>query len=134
MSAQYLLDTNIASFIIREDIRVMRRLIAKMPSQTAISVVTEAELLFGMQRKPEATRLNALIHQFLATNRILAWTSAAAQHFAYERATLEKIGAPMSDLDMMIAAHALAENAVLVTSDKAFRRIDRLKVEDWTEI
>jgi tRNA(fMet)-specific endonuclease VapC len=132
MAAQYLLDTNIASFIIREDIRVIRRLMATMPSQTAISVVTEAELLFGVRRKPEAVRLNALVHQFLSTNQILAWTSAAAHHFAYERAALEKKGQLLSDMDMMIAAHALTEDAVLVTNDAAFRRIERLKIEDWT--
>ncbi|MGB7188534.1 MAG: type II toxin-antitoxin system VapC family toxin [Acidobacteriaceae bacterium] len=134
MPTQYLLDTNIASFIIREDIRVIRRLTATMPSNTAISVVTEAELLFGIKRKPEAVRLNALIHQFLSTNQILAWTSAAAHHFAYERAVLEKKGQLLSDLDMMIAAQALAEGAVLVTNDAAFRRIERLKVEDWAAL
>lgn len=132
MAVQYLLDTNIASFIIREDIRVIRRLISIMPSGTAISAVTEAELLFGIRRKPEAVRLNALIHQFLDANQVLAWTSAAAQHFASERAALEKKGRLLSDLDMMIAAHALAEDAVLVTNDAAFRRIERLRVEDWT--
>ncbi|HEX5235910.1 MAG TPA: type II toxin-antitoxin system VapC family toxin [Silvibacterium sp.] len=132
MATQHLLHTNIASFIIRTDIRVIRRLNETMPSKIAISAVTEAELLFGVRRKRDAFRLNALVQQFLSSCQILAWTSAAAHHFAYERAILEKKGQMLSDMDMMIAAHALAEDAVLVTNDAAFRRIDRLRIEDWT--
>jgi tRNA(fMet)-specific endonuclease VapC len=49
------------------------------------------------------------------------------------RAALEIAGTPMGNLDMMIAAHALAEEAVLVTNDRCFRRLKELKIEDWTK-
>ena len=133
MSTLYLLDTNIASYIIRENMQVLRRLQANVSEKTAISVLTEAELMFGIERRPEAARLNALVNRFLASNVILEWTSTAAYHFARERAVLERKGQLLADIDMMIAAHALAEDAVLVTNDAAFRRIDHLKVEDWTD-
>lgn len=132
MAIRYLLDTNIASLIIREDVRVVDHFNAIPPEQIFISVISEAELLFGIARKPEATRLQALVRRFLDSSEILDWTSAAAWRFAQERAVLEGQGRLLADIDMMIAAHALAEDAVLVTNDAAFRRISHLKTEDWT--
>lgn len=132
MAARYLLDTNIASFVIREELRVVKRFNAILPQQLFISVVTEAELLLGIARKPEARRLQALVERFLAGINILKWTSTAALYFAHERAALERKGQLLADIDMMIAAHALAEDAVLVTNDAVFDRIGHLKTEDWT--
>jgi tRNA(fMet)-specific endonuclease VapC len=63
----------------------------------------------------------------------LPWDSNAARRYADVRATLEIAGTPMGNLDMMIAAHALAEEAVLVTNDRSFRRLKELKIEDWTK-
>jgi tRNA(fMet)-specific endonuclease VapC len=62
---------------------------------------------------------------------ILPWNSDAASHYARIRATLE--GEPVSNLDLMIAAQALAAEAVLVTHDRVFRRVKGLKIEDWTK-
>jgi len=64
---------------------------------------------------------------------ILPWDSDAARRYGLLRATLEGEGQPMGNLDVMIAAHALAVGAVLVTNDQAFARIKKLKVEDWTK-
>jgi tRNA(fMet)-specific endonuclease VapC len=63
---------------------------------------------------------------------ILPWDSDAARKYGQLRAVLERDGQPMGNLDVMIAAHALAVGAVLVTNDQAFARIKKLKVEDWT--
>jgi tRNA(fMet)-specific endonuclease VapC len=49
------------------------------------------------------------------------------------RVALERVGQPMGNLDMMIAAHALAAQVVLVTHDHVFRRVKQLKIEDWTK-
>jgi len=65
---------------------------------------------------------------------ILPWDSEAAQQYGQLRAALEREGRPLGNLDTMIAAHALALGAVLVTSDRAFSRIKKLKVEDWTNV
>lgn len=133
MDIRYLLDTNIASFAIKDNISGLRRRLHRISLEnSAISVITEAELRFGLALQPEATRLKLFVEEFLRTIEILPWTSRSAFHYASERATLEKAGQVMDDIDMMIAAHALAENLTLVSNDAVFRRIERLKLEDWT--
>jgi tRNA(fMet)-specific endonuclease VapC len=130
----YLLDTNIASYVIKGNIpRVRQRLLRVPIASVAISVVTEAELRFGVARKPEATRLKIAVEEFLLHVSALPWDSEAAKQYADVRSTLERFGEPMGNLDMMIAAHALAARSVLVTNDGVFRRLKHLKIEDWTK-
>jgi tRNA(fMet)-specific endonuclease VapC len=132
MPVRYLLDTNTASYVIKGNIPRVRERLVKVPmAQVSISTVTEAELRFGVARKPETTQLRIAIEEFLLRVDALPWDSQAAQHYAYLRATLERDGTPMGNLDMMIAAHALALRAVLVTGDHVFRRVKQLKVDDW---
>jgi len=134
MPGRYLLDTNTASYVIKGNIPRIRRRLLKVPmAQLAISAVTEAELLFGAARKPEALRLKVAVEEFLLRVEALPWDSKAARHYADVRATLERHGKPMGNLDMMIAAHALALEAILVTNDRVFRRLGNLKLEDWTK-
>jgi tRNA(fMet)-specific endonuclease VapC len=134
MEDRYLLDTNTVSYIFKGNFPAVRRRVAEVPfTQLAISTVTEGELRFGIARQPAATRLHAAIEDFLLRVSILPWDSAAAQHYGHLRAALERDGRPMGNLDTMIAAHALAIGATLVTSDRAFARIKKLKVEDWTK-
>jgi tRNA(fMet)-specific endonuclease VapC len=132
---RYLLDTNIASCIIRGTSPVVdRRLVKVAMSQLAISAVTEGELRFGAARLPHAARLHAMIEEFFLRVAVLPWDSDAAQEYGQLRATLERDGQPMGNLDLLIAAHALALGAVLVTNDHAFARIKKLKIEDWTKL
>jgi tRNA(fMet)-specific endonuclease VapC len=134
MSSRYLLDTNTASYIIKGNVPSVRERLLKVPmSQVLISAVTEAELLFGAARKREAVRLKSAIDEFLLRVDSLPWDSSAARQYANVRAALEMAGTPMGNLDMMIGAHALAVEAVLVTNDRSFRRLKHLKIEDWTK-
>ena len=131
MTARYLLHTDTASYVIKGNIPRVRERLVKVPmAQLAISAVTEAELLLGVARKPEALRLKSAVEEFLLRVETLPWDSKAARSYADVRAALERSGTPMRNLDIMIAAHALAVEAVLVTDDRAFRRIGRLKVEN----
>jgi tRNA(fMet)-specific endonuclease VapC len=131
---RYLLDTNIASCIIKGSSPAVDRRLAKAPmALLATSAVTEGELRFGAARLPDAARLHSLIEEFFLRVAILPWDSDAARQYGQLRASLEREGRPMGNLDTMIAAHALALGAVLVTSDRAFSRIKKLKVEDWTK-
>jgi len=133
MPARYLLDTNTVSYIIKGNIpRVRERLVKTPMAQVAISVITEAELRFGVVRRPEATRLKVVVEEFLLRVAVLPWDSEAARHYADVRATLERAGTSMGNLDLMIAAHSLAAHAVLVTNDRVFSRIKQLKIENWT--
>ena len=134
MTVRYLLDTNIASYVIKGNIPAVRSRIVKVPmGQLAISTVTEGELRYGVARRPDAASLQAIVNEFLLRVTLLPWDSEAAQHYGQIRAALEREGQPMGNLDMMIGAHALALGAVLVTNDHAFTRIKKLKIEDWTK-
>jgi len=132
MPAKYLLDTNTASYIIKGNFPAVRRRLLRIPmAQIFISSVTEGELLYGVARKSGATSLQRIVEEFLLRVTVLPWDSDAARQYGRLRADLESAGRPMGNLDLMIAAHALAAGAVLVTSDQAFTRISKLKVEDW---
>jgi tRNA(fMet)-specific endonuclease VapC len=100
MEARYLLDTNIASYIIKGNSPTLDRRLVKVPmAQLAISAVTEGELRFGAARLPHATRLHSIIEEFLLRVSVLPWDSDAA-HYGHLRATLERQGKPMGNLDL----------------------------------
>jgi len=133
MTARYLLDTNIASFVIKGSFPGIRRRLARHPmAEIAISAVTEGELRYGVARLPEAARLQSMVDEFLLRVTILPWDSDAARQYGQLRAILERRGMVMGSLDMMIGAHALASGLTLVTNDGAFERISGLKLQDWT--
>lgn len=132
MSIRYLLDTNTASYIIKGNIpRVRERLLRVPMAEVGISTVTEAELRFGVARRPDAARLKIAVEEFLVRVEVLAWDSEAAKQYAVLRAELESKGQPMGNLDMMIAAQALAAEATLVSHDRVFQRAKGLKSVDW---
>ena len=133
MPVRCLLDTNTVSYIIKGNRpRVRERLLRVAMAEVGISVITEAELLFGLARRPDATNLKTVVEEFLLRVEVLSWDSEAAQQYSKIRATLEGSGEPMGNLDLMIAAQALALDLVLVSSDAVFRRVRGLKIEDWT--
>jgi len=133
MAILYLLDTNIASYIIQGNIPAVRHRLLRVPmAQVAISSVTEGELRYGMARRPGATQLQTIVEEFLIRVAILPWDSDAARQYGNLRASLESAGQPMGNLDLIVGAHALSLGAILITNDRAFTRIKKLKVEDWT--
>lgn len=125
MSLLHLLDTDTASYLIKgRTPQVEARLSAIPPSMVCLSVVTQAELLYGLKALPPAHRLHAGVRQFLKIIRILPWDSDAAAFYADIRHQLVTKGQTIGEMDMMIAAHALAAGAVLVTNNiKHFKRI-----------
>jgi tRNA(fMet)-specific endonuclease VapC len=134
MAPRYLLDTNTASYIIKGNIPRVRERLLKVPmSRLLISAVTEAELLYGAVRKSDSVRLKTAVDEFLVRVDSLPWDSNAAKRYADLRAALEIAGTPMGNLDMMIAAHALAAEAIFVSTDRSFFRLKHLEIEDWTK-
>ena len=133
MPVRYLLDTNTASYVIKGNFPRVRDHLLRVPmAEVGISVITEAELRFGVARLPASTRLKLAVEEFLIRVEILPWDSDAARQYADLRAALEAEGTPMGNMDMMIAAQALAAEVVLVTHDRVFRRVNGLKMVDWT--
>ncbi|MBX3670919.1 MAG: type II toxin-antitoxin system VapC family toxin [Rhodocyclaceae bacterium] len=142
----YLLDTNIASHVIKGDIpRVRDRLVALPMHCVAVSVVTQAELLYGVAKRGHPPGLTAKVREFLARVNVLPWTTEAAEAYGDLRAASEAGGVTLAPMDMMIAAQAKAlalaaaraqDQAILVTRDGAFSRMrgpTGLLIEDWTQ-
>ena len=120
----FLLDTNTVSYLIRKQSASIQARIDALGAEdtVAISVITEAEIRFGLALKPEAHHL-ATEEFVLSGLIILPWTSEAARAYAVLRAENQRLGLAAGSLDMLIAAHAIAAGAVLVTSDGALSKL-----------
>lgn len=133
MSGLYLLDTGTCAFVLRRSsARLIERIQSVPLAQQAISVVTYAELLYGVQvsskKKANQEALDALVRHLA----VLDWSALAARHYAEIRADLKKSGSMIGANDLMIAAHARSLAAVVVTNNaKDFGRVKRLAVENW---
>ncbi len=127
-----MLDTNASSAAIRGDAGLDTKLQALDRREWCISTITVAEHMYGLARKPEAVRLTELVHAFLDASNVLPWDMGAAHALGRVRADLEKRGQVIGAYDMLIAAHALSRNLILVTDNvREFTRVETLKVENW---
>jgi len=128
---KYLLDTDTFSFVVDGRHPEVRRMVAEKRSEVSISALTLAEAMFGA-RKRRSHRLESLIDMFCEMFPVVPWTEDAASAYADVRARLEESGKPIGDMDMLIAASAIAGGFVLVTNNvRHFQRIDGLAVENW---
>jgi len=130
----HMLDTDTASYIIKGRSPAVREKLAIVPpADICVSVVTRAELLYGLKRLAPEHRLHLGVRQFLKIIRVLAWDSDAADHYADIRHQLVSTGQPIGELDMMIAAHSLSAGAALVTKNmRHYERIEApLTLVNW---
>lgn len=130
---KYILDTNTISHLLKKHPEVKFHIQSKPMSSIYISTITEAELHYGLAKRPKAVTLHQLVHEFLIRVKILVWDSDTAKCYGSLRANIQQQGKALAPLDLLIAAHALQHKATLITNDKAFRQIDTLKTEDWLE-
>lgn len=133
MMQRYMLDTNVVSHIMQgRDADLLARLVQVPVGQVVISSVTLAELEYGLHRKGHPERLKNAMAQVLLRMDVLPWDEAVAKCYGGFCSALEAQGINLSDLDMMIAAHAVAVDATLVSRDKAFSKMpERLRLEVW---
>lgn len=137
MSQRYMLDTNVVSHIMQgRDAALLARLTQLPVGQAVISSVTLAELEYGLHRKGQPARLRSAMTQVLLRMDVLPWDERVANCYGAFCSTLESQGINLSDFDMMIAAHALAVDATLVSRDKAFVQVAAsptrgLRLEVW---
>ncbi len=124
-----MLDTNTVGYIVRGQSPAARDRLdgLKISEVGCISVVTEAEIRYGLARKPPSFALRTVLDDFLKKIQIQPWGSDEAHAYGTVRFKLECAGKPLSALDMMIAAHAISTNATLVTGDKAFSQVEDLR-------
>jgi tRNA(fMet)-specific endonuclease VapC len=133
----YMLDTDICSYIIKGKFSELRqRLISVETDVISISSITEAELLFGVAKVAKVIpKLEQVVNKFLLQVNIEPWGGSAPEHYAAIRANLEKIGMPIGNMDLLIAAHAISLDAVLVTNNmRHFKYVNGLKTEQWINI
>ena len=129
----YLLDTNTVSYFLRAAyVQLDERLDKARTSEVGVAAVTEAELLYGLAKNPSKMR-KELVEDFLRHANVLAFDSRTARVYAGLRSNLEKAGRPLAPFDLMIAANAIAADATLITSDRAFAMVPDLRCEDWTK-
>ena len=129
-----MLDTDTASYLIKgKSTTIEAKLAALVPSMVCISVMTRAELQYGLKRLPADHRLHLAVRQFFKIIRILPWDADAADWYAEIRQQLVSTGQPIGELDMMIAAHSLSAGAVLVSKNlQHYQRIEApLILEIW---
>jgi tRNA(fMet)-specific endonuclease VapC len=134
MSRLYMLDTNTVSYILKGKSPAARARLAALGADevACISIVTEFELEFGLARNPNAQNLRHAIRWFLARIQVLPLGSAEARAYGQLRAQQEAAGRPLESMDMLIAAHAIAVGATLVTGDKVFDSVSGLAGrENW---
>ena len=130
--SRYLLDTNIVSHLVRGHANVIRYVTGMPMSALFISAITEGEIMFGLAKRPDAKKLQQAVAELLKRVDVVPWDRAAAGCYGNLRASLEQAGKSLGSLDMLIAAHALSIEAVLVTNDHAFGMVPGLIVVDWT--
>lgn len=126
------LDTNICSYILRRHpASMIERFAALDRGALWLSAIVAAELRFGAA-KLGVPRFQAAVEAWLASFDVRPWPLDATQHYAQIRAALERTGTPIGGMDLMIAAHALAEDSVVVTNNaREFHRVPGLAVEEW---
>ena len=131
----HMLDTDTASYIIkRRSPAIGAKLAAIAPSMVCVSVMTRAELQYGLKRLPAGHRLHLGVRQFLKIVRVLPWDAEAADFYAEIRHHLVTTGQAIGEMDMMIAAHSLAARAVLVTNNQRhYERLAGLILANWSE-
>lgn len=131
----FMLDTNTCIYIIkRKPPNVIERFKKIGISQVGISSITLSELLYGVSKSSKPEQNQMALAQFVAPLEILPYGDDAAQYYGNLRAHLEKQGTPIGSLDMLIAAHALSIDCILVTNnEKEFNRIPSLKIDNWAK-
>ena len=128
---RYMLDTGIASYLIRGDHPGVTEKFTELYEKCVISSITAAELQYGA-RKRSNRALTQKVQALCDLIPIISWNEDAAGNYAKLRVELETAETPIGNMDMMIAASAIAEEAVLVTNNTGhFSKIAPLKLEDW---
>ena len=132
MSHVYMLDTNIVSDLVRNPKgKVYRRIKQEGESTICTSIIVAAELRFGAQKK-QSTLLSERLENILKSIVVMAFDEPADQSYGLIRQQLQQQGQLIGPNDLLIAAHALSLNLVLVTNNvDEFERVQGLQVEDW---
>lgn len=128
----YMLDTNIAIYVIKRRPPAALALFNRHHGRMAISAIVLAELLHGAEKSSDPARNLAVVEDFSSRLVVLEYGSKAAAHYGSIRAALERLGTPIGVNDLHIAAHARSEGHTLVTNNlREFERVPGLLAQNW---
>lgn len=128
-----MLDTNTCIALIkRKPVHALQKFSEYQVGDIGISVVTLAELRYGVSKSQHQAKNQAALEEFMLPLEVAAFDERATGVYGVLRAALEKQGTPIGPLDTMIAAHALSLGVALVTNNtREFNRVSKLTVVDW---
>jgi tRNA(fMet)-specific endonuclease VapC len=127
-----MLDTDTCIAVIKKHPIALKKLRGKSIGQVGVSSITVGELAYGASKSRKSADAHAALSEFFLALEIATFDEQAALHYGEVRAALASRGKPIGPLDTLIAGHALAAEAILVTHNtREFSRVERLKLEDW---
>ena len=136
--ATYMLDTNTCSFLIRKKPEYLLEKLqytAQAGHPIVVSAITYAELTFGAVNKKASPKMAGIVAEFAKRlDGVIAWDKIAVERSTQIKKELESVGTPIGHNDTLIAGHAIAVNAILVTDNvREFSRVNGLKYENWVQ-
>ena len=130
---RYLLDTNIAIFVLRSRPAALQARFVEARGQLAISSISVAELAYGGERSARPADNHRAVEEFLALLDVLDFDTAAASHSGQIRAALGAAGTPIGSYDVLVAGHARSRGLAVVTNNtREFERVPGLLIDDWS--
>lgn len=132
---RYLIDTNICIYLMNQRPYSLIQKLKQFPvGGIRISSITLAELQYGVSKSKNKEKNQIRLNEFLVPFEILSFDERHTVTYGEICSQLEKTGKIIGPLDLLIAAHALTEEVVLITNnDKEFKRVKGLSVENWTK-
>jgi tRNA(fMet)-specific endonuclease VapC len=129
----WMLDTDTCSYVLRKRPASVKLQFDRVgPENLAISSVVLAELYYGAARHPRGPEIRAEVDDFVSRLRVIPWDEVAPDRYGSLRTALERSGTPIGCMDMLIAAHALALRATLVSNNaRHFQNVPGLTLETW---
>lgn len=134
----YMLDTNICSFLIRNKPEYLLSKLQETVTaghQIVVSAITYAELNFGAVNKKASPKMASIVVEFVERlDGVIAWDKKAVERSTEVKKDLESRGTPIGHNDTLIAGHAIAMEAILVTDNiREFSRVSELRYENWVQ-
>jgi tRNA(fMet)-specific endonuclease VapC len=129
---KYLLDTNIAIYVIKHRPIQALETFNRHAGHLCISSITLAELFHGVEKSAVPDQNLRQVEDFVSRLEVLEYGTKAAAHYGDIRASLERKGTPIGINDLHIAAHARSEGLILVINNvREFERVEGLRLENW---
>lgn len=132
---KYMLDTNICIYVIKKKPKKVFKIFQSLNvGDVCISTITFAELQYGIYKSQQKERNKIALVNFLAPIEIIPFSDKSAVQYGEIRSDLENRGQIIGAYDLLIAAHALSENLILITNNiKEFKKIPKLCLQNWAE-